>query len=193
MGLLVVAALIVAGAVFWYVRSLPAPVRIQAAVVRPGQAAGAPSVPSPSPGVVVVHVAGWVKRPGVYELHAGQRVVDAVDRAGGARRGADLSSLNLAALLSDGQQVLIGKAGAAASVGGTAASGVGSSASGDKVNLNSATPDQLEELPGIGEVLAQRIIDYREEHGPFVAVEDLLNVSGIGEARMADLASMVSV
>ena len=196
-GLIVVGALVVAAAAFWYVRSLPSAVRIETTTGTPAARAGDVAIPSPSASVIVVDVAGWVSHPGVYEFLQGDRVVDALRRAGGARPGADLTGLNLAALLTDGEQVVVGRVAA----GGPAAGGSGSSTStgasggtGDGlVNLNTATLDELESLPGIGPSLGQRIIDYRELHGPFRSVDDLLNVSGIGDQRLADLRSKVTV
>jgi competence protein ComEA len=193
-GLLVVAVLIVGGAALWYVRSLPSTVSIEASTDR--RAAGGPAVAtaSPSPGPIIVDVTGWVRRPGVYEFRQGDRVIDAVRMAGGGKPGADLTSINLAALLTDGQQILVPRKGKAGVVAGSAG-GIGPAGSGTDalINLNTATLDQLESLPGIGPSLGQRIIDYREEHGPFRSVDDLLNVSGIGEKRLADLRSKVTV
>lgn len=172
-------ALVVAAGV-WYVRSLPRPVTVEAVP--------APS-PSPSPAAIFVHVAGWVRHPGVYELREGQRVADAIELAGGPRRRADLDALNLAAVLVDGQQVLVprraevGVAPTAPAVGGAPS----------MVNLNTAALEELETLPGIGPVLAQRIIDHRERNGPFTSVEDLLEVSGIGEKRLEALRDLVVV
>jgi competence protein ComEA len=208
-GLAVAAAVVVAGAGFWYVRSLPSQVRVETVAEgspTPGSAASAAPEGTASPasavpeGPVVVHVAGWVVHPGVYELAGGSRVVDALDLAGGARPGADLRSINLAAVLVDGEQVLVAKAdggGTSGTSGGGAAgaSGTGGSsgAPGDLVNINTATFDQLLALPGVGEVLAQRILDYRTEHGPFGSVDELLNVSGIGESKLADIKPKVTV
>ena len=194
-GLAVLAVLIVAGAVFWYLRSLPRPVAIAATRAPSAPAAVAAPSPSTSPAVLLVHVAGRVLHPGVYEFHQGDRVIDAIRAAGGAREGADLRSINLAALLTDGQQIIVWKRGSAGSVatppGGVVAPGAG--AAGQLVNLNTATLDQLETLPGIGPALGQRIIDYRELHGPFTSVDDLENVSGIGEQRLEDLRPLVTV
>lgn len=198
-GLLVVGALVVAGGSLWYVRSLPRPVTVEMSGAR-GEAAAVEgsASPSPSPTVIVVHVAGWVHRPGVYQLRQGDRFIDAIRRAGGPRPRADLTSLNLAAMLADGQQIVVLRKGQRLGpIGGpSGASGSASSGSGGTeaiVNLNTATLEQLETLPGIGPVLAQRIIDHREAHGPFGSVEDLLEVSGIGEKRLADLKPKVTV
>jgi competence protein ComEA len=182
----VLALAAVAGVGLWYVRTLSSPVRVRAAPV------AAPSV-SPSPAVLVVHVAGWVRRPGVYQLHEGQRVADAIDAAGGPRRGADLAALNLAALLTDAQQVVVSRAGAGsapAGPGGAPSSTAGAPA---LVNVNSAPPEELETLPGIGEVLAMTIVAYREEHGPFTSVDQLLDVSGIGEVTLEEIRELVTV
>ena len=132
----------------------------------------------------------------------GDRVIDAIDLAGGAKPRADLTSLNLASLLTDGEQIIvyrIGSAGAGASgvgstiITGSGASGTSGSGSGDLVNLNTATLDQLESLPGIGPVLAQKILDYRTENGPFKTIEGLMDVSGIGDKRFADLKPHITV
>jgi competence protein ComEA len=152
--------------------------------------------PSPSPATLVVDVTGLVHHPGVYEFHQGDRVIDAIRRAGGARRGADLTSINLAALLTDAEQIVVGKTGGAGPVSAVGPGGVsagGASGAGAVVNINTATLDQLETLPGIGPALGQRIIDYRTQHGPFRSVSDLLNVSGIGDKRLADMKAQVTV
>lgn len=202
-GILVVGLLVVAAAGLWYVRSLPRPIRVEAgaqlgspgspASAAPGTTAAEGSSPSPAPVQMVVHVAGWVHRPGVYRFLQGDRVVDAVEAAGGARAGADLTTLNMAALLADGQQVLVGRRGGAGGiVSGTSTDGSGTGPGG-LVNVNVATLEELEALPGIGPALGQRIIDHREEHGPFHVVDDLMNVSGIGEKTMEDLRPLVTV
>jgi competence protein ComEA len=183
--LLVVAA--VGGVGLWYLRSLPSAVRVRA-----GPAA-APAT-SPSPTILVVHVVGWVRRPGVYELSEGQRIIDAIDAAGGPRRGADLGALNLAAVLADAQQVIVPRIGAASGPPATPGAPVATSPGAPSlVNVNMATPEELETLPGIGEVLAAAIIAYREEHGPFTAVDQLLDVSGIGEVTLEEIRELVTV
>lgn len=186
--ILLVGAIVVAGVAFWYVRSLPRSVSVElTGDQRPAGGGDIAASPSPSAAPLVVHVTGWVHRPGVYEFHQGDRVIDAVRRAGGARRGADLTSLNLAALLVDAQQIVVLKRGQHSTPQGTPAAGE------TLVNVNTATIDQLESLPGIGPTLAQRIIDHREEHGPFRSVDELLDVSGIGDQTLAELRPKVTV
>jgi competence protein ComEA len=139
------------------------------------------------PAELVVHVAGKVRKPGIVRLPPGSRVLDAVAAAGGAHDGADLTGLNLARMLTDGEQVLVGvpaPAGATPDPPGTAPG---------PVNLNTATADQLEELPGIGPALAGRILAWRDEHGRFSSIEELQEVSGIGPATFAELADLVTV
>src|SRR5215218_4809228 len=142
--------------------------------------------------VLVVHVAGAVRQPGVYRLRAGARVADAVRRAGGARRRADLGAVNLAAELQDGRQVLVPLR---AEGGGVAASGAagGPATPGVPLDLNTATVEQLDALDGIGPATAQQIVDYREAHGGFGSVEELDQVPGIGETRLAALREKVRV
>src|SRR3954451_13031944 len=145
----------------------------------------------------VVHVAGAVRNPGVYRLTTSARVNDAVERAGGATRRADLSGLNLAARVEHGRQILVPErarpaaAVAAGSAGATAAGDTAAPA--QPVNLNTATLEQLDVLPGIGPGLAQRILDHRERVGGVGSVEELADVPGIGEVRMAELRELVRV
>jgi competence protein ComEA len=141
---------------------------------------------------VVVDVAGKVRRPGIVRLPSGSRVVDALEAAGGPRRGVRLASLNLARVLVDGEQVVVGippAPGIAASAA-AAPAGAGPAA---LVNLNTADQAGLESLPGIGPVTAAAILQWRAEHGAFSAVDELMEVSGIGEATLADLAPFVTV
>ena len=143
---------------------------------------------------VVVHVAGAVARPGLYRLPDGSRVDDAIGLAGGPRPKAALDLVNLAAPVVDGQQVIVplkGAAGAAASTG--AGTGAESGAAGTKVSLNSATIEQLDELPGVGPVTAQQILDYREANGAFRSVDELDAVPGIGPARLEQLRPLVDL
>ena len=142
-------------------------------------------------GTVTVDVAGRVRRPGIVVLAAGARVVDAIKAAGGARPGVDLSSLNLARLLVDGEQVLVGVAAPAGVVGSLGATAVPTP--GVLVNLNTATQPELEALPEVGPVTAQAILAWRTEHGGFTSVDELLEVDGIGEATLATVAPLVTV
>jgi competence protein ComEA len=128
---------------------------------------------------VVVHVAGAVQRPGVYRLPAGARVTDAIKRAGGFAHGANQDSINLAARLSDGQQVVVPGAGSVASASSGAASG--------PVSLGSATLEQLDGIEGIGPVTAQKIIEFRDQHGGLSSIEQLDEVDGIGPSTMETL------
>lgn len=141
---------------------------------------------------VVVDVVGKVRRPGVYRLPDGSRVDDALTAAGGTLPGVDLTQLNLASKLTDGEQIAVGMPGAASAVGapGTAAASGSASA---PVDLNTATVQQLDTLPGVGPVLAQRIVDWRTQHGRFDSVDQLQEVSGIGPSRLADLRPLVTV
>jgi competence protein ComEA len=190
-GLGLVIAVTLAGAGLWYVRSLPAPVQVRAEAVDPPIPAPGAS-PSVGAAPILVDVAGWVRRPGVYEFAAGARVIDAIEAAGGARPGAQLQALNLAAPLADGTQILVPKKGDAPAP--APAPGSAASASGEGlVNVNTATAAELETLPGVGEVLAQAIIDFRTQNGPFASVDQLLDVSGIGDATLENIRDLVTV
>jgi len=147
-----------------------------------------------------VHVVGQVRHPGVLQLPAGSRVADAVERAGGATTHADLSAINLARPLVDGEQVRVPRPGDVVGPQGPAApGGAESGASGSDgggtglVNLNTASQAELEELPGVGPVLAQRILDWRAQHGRFTTVDELGEVSGVGEKTFAQLQPKVTV
>jgi len=191
--LLVYAALAVAvvmlGARYLKSSAAPGPAPSSAEPVRVDRARG-------SGAVVTVHVAGAVRRPGVFRLRAGARVDDAVRRAGGALPRADLGAVNLAAKVEDGRQVLVPerpRAGAGGAAAGGAGGVAGSLPAAQPIDLNTATLEQLDTLDGIGPGLAQAIIQYREENGGFGSVDDLANVPGIGEKRMATLREQVRV
>src|SRR5205807_2582230 len=160
-GLVAVVVVALAGVGLWYARSLPRPVQVATAGPVAAPAPGPTS--SPSPSVIVVNVAGDVRHPGVYRFQQGDRVVDAIQAAGGAKKGAELDVLNLAALLTDAEQVLVPKTGpggvavvpgAAPGTAGSVAGGAGAGA-GAKINVNTATESKLEGLPDIGPVMAQ--------------------------------------
>jgi competence protein ComEA len=156
-------------------------------------AAGAAPGSTPSTAAkVIVDVVGRVHRPGLVTLSTGARVADAVRAAGGALAGTNLSSINLARVCVDGEQIAVGVAGAVAPPG-TSGPAAASGPPAGLVNLNTATADQLDALPGVGPVMAQRIIAYRTDHGPFSAVTQLQQVSGIGDAKYADLSPLVTV
>ncbi len=143
---------------------------------------------------VVVHVVGAVHRPGLVRLRAGSRVADAVDAAGGPTDAARLASVNLARPAVDGEQVVVQRRGRPSVLGAPAVSAPAAGAGpASPVDLNSATLDALDGLPGIGPVLAQRILDWRRAHGRFSSVDELGEVSGIGEATLSDLAPLVVV
>jgi competence protein ComEA len=133
---------------------------------------------------LTVDVAGAVRAPGLHRLAAGSRIADAVAAAGGATGKADLALVNLAAPLADGEQVVVPVRGAAAAAGGAASPTA-------PLDLNTATAEQLDALPGIGPATAQKIIDYRQAHGPFRSVDELDAVPGIGPARIDQLKGLV--
>lgn len=160
-------------------------------------AVGAERPPASSPAKQIrVHVAGAVASPGVYALTEGAIGDEAVSAAGGALVEADLGRVNLAGKLADGQQFYVPRKGEAVpeigTSGGHDAAGAGVGAAGTPVNLNTASIDALDGLPGIGAATAQKIVDYRTKHGPFTDVRQLLDVPGIGEGKLAALDGMVT-
>lgn len=163
------------GAGAWFGGKPPAPPPLSVASTAGTSAAS---------GSITVHLAGAVRRPGLVEVAIGARVADAVAAAGGAAADADLDALNLAAPLADGQQVVVPRRGA-----GAAAAPAGDG----RVRLNQASAEELQTLPGVGPVTAAQIIAHRDQHGPFTAVEDLLDVPGIGEGKLAALRDAVVV
>jgi competence protein ComEA len=194
-GLVAVLVVTLGGAALWYTRSLPKPVEIRASVapaVAPsdGDAAGGAASGSPQEPPLIVDVAGAVRKPGVYEFHDGDRVVDAIQAAGGPTRKASLDALNLAAPLTDGVQILVP---VVAPPGDAVPAGAAASGPPTLININTASATELEALPGIGEVIAQRIVDYRTQNGPFASVGALLDVSGIGDATLGDIHDLVTV
>ncbi len=137
---------------------------------------------------LLVHVVGAVRRPGLYRLRDGSRIADAVRRAGGATPKADVALVNLAAPVADGTQVVVPARGPAASAAARASGG----AAAGPIHLNSATVEQLDELPGVGPVTAEKIVAYREKHGGFTSVDELDAVPGIGPARLEELRELVA-
>lgn len=211
-GLVVV---LVAAVIAWRARPRPQPVATEAVAgtsAEPGGAAegggaagpgGGPAGPDSaagsggpavsgavgaSPGEVVVAVAGKVRRPGLVRLPAGARVADALEAAGGVLPGTDVALLNLARKITDGELILVGVTAPPAQPGGA-----GPTQSGGKVNLNTATLAELDALPGVGPVLAQHILDHRDQHGGFRSVSELRQVNGIGDARYEQLKDLVTV
>ncbi len=210
---LTVAALIVmvamAGAAWWVLRSAPDPRPVgltsQRAIppsASPPSVSSAPSIstaggapaPSQTSGRLVVDVAGKVRRPGIVELPAGARVVDALDAAGGTRPGIDTASLNLARPLVDGEQIVVGLTvpTVAAPIGPSPGTSETTGAIAP-INLNTASQAELETLPGIGPVTAQAILAWRTDNSAFTSVDELLEVSGIGDATLADIEPYVYV
>jgi competence protein ComEA len=191
---LALAALLGAGAV--WARATPRPAGPP--LGPPDAAAAAQALPradaeEPPAGRVAVHVAGRVRRPGLVRLPAGSRVQDAVRAAGGVTSGADLEAVNLARKLLDGEQVRVpghGETIPAPPPG--AASGPGAATTAGPLDLNTATSEQLDTLPGVGEVTASRIVAYRSAH-PFTSVDELLEVPGIGQRRFDQLKDLVTV
>lgn len=185
----VVVAAVVTGAGVAFVRALPRPASPAPSVVPlPSASESGPAAPP-----LLVHVTGAVRRSGVYELPAGSRVIDGLRAAGGPAPNADVQALNLARALADGERLYVPRRGEAPPPDPGPGGGSGAGGAGGKVNLNTATTAELDGLPGVGPVLAQRIVDYRAQHGPFRDVKDLLKVDGIGEKKFASLKDLVTV
>lgn len=169
----------------------------ESVVVTPGPSASESTI---SAGSVYVHVLGEVARPGLYVLDDGARVAEVLAAAGGTLPTADLTAVNLARPLADGEQIVVpaigaelGGAGASGGGAGAAGSGGGSGGAGGLIDLNTADAATLDQLPRIGPALAQRIIDWRTANGRFTSVDDLLGVSGIGEKMLAGIRDLVRV
>lgn len=186
--LAVVAVLVVALAAYlaWQARPSvePAPEPVPVPVAQSGRPAA-----SSAPAMLVVAVTGRVRKSGLVRLPQGARVADAIEAAGGVLPDTDLSAVNLARKVTDGELIAIGVPGVAAADGPAAGAGPGAG----PVNLNTATLAQLDALPGVGPVLAQRILDHRSRHGDFRSVGDLRQVEGIGESKFAQLKDLVTV
>lgn len=183
-------------AAIWIVAALVAAFAVVRLIGSSSQSAGGAPVRidrSPAAGpahrraMIYVHVAGAVRQPGLLRLPSGSRVATAVERAGGAGSRAELSGVNLAARLEDGQQVVVPLKGADASTAPSAAGPSTATAGAPKPSLGSATLEQLDQIEGIGPTLAQRIVEYRTEHGGFRSIGELREVEGIGEKRFETL------
>lgn len=190
--LAVVAVVVVVGAAGWAWQARPqsepvAPLASDAASAAP---AGDPSVSSSAE--LVVAVAGKVRKPGLVRLPAGSRLADAVQAAGGALPGVDVALLNPARKVTDGELIVVGVTPPPVP-GGAAGPEAGGAAPAGPLNLNTATLAQLDTLPGVGPVLAQRILSHRDQHGGFKSVGDLRQVDGIGDARYEQLKDLVTV
>jgi competence protein ComEA len=157
--------------------AVPPPVRVAASSPR-----------SASSARLFVNVVGAVRRPGLYRLRDGSRVADAVTRAGGPTPKAQIELVNLAARIADGEQIVVPRRGLASS----SASASGGAMAAGPVHLNSATLEQLDALPGVGPVTAQKILDYRQQHGAFGSVDELDAIAGIGPARLEQLRGLVA-
>jgi len=197
------AILVVAATAWWLLSAPPAPV--ERSLPRAGGTSTTAAAPTgsgarpvaaasgPGPTTVVVHVVGAVVRPGVVTVAAGGRVADAVAAAGGPGPEADLVAVNLAARLADGQRIVVPRVGQVVPAAPSVAAGAGDGSPGEPLDLNEATQAQLEDLPGIGPATASAILTQRDRVGRFLRVEDLLEVRGIGPARLEDLRSRVRV
>lgn len=201
-------ALALAAACWWVIRSDPKPEPVPplasaeplttlSASPSPAATPRVLATPSGSAGTVTVDVEGRVRRPGIAVLPVGSRVIDAIKAAGGAPRRRDLAGLNLAAVLTDGQQIVVGGSppapGQPASSGSTASGSDPPATPGTLIDLNTAGLDELDTLPGVGPVTAQSILDWRDENGGFTSVDELLEVDGIGPVTLAKLTPLVTV
>ncbi len=158
-----------------------------------GQDAGGSRSGSGGGARLVVHVAGAVRRPGVYRLREGARVDDAVQRAGGSTRRAELTQLNLAAKLEDGRQVVVPVRTPVSGAPGSSSGASAPAAAAGPLNLNTATLEQLDGLDGVGPATARKILQYREQHGGYGRVEELGQITGIGPKRLAAFREQVTV
>lgn len=184
-GLLIIFALSVGIAGFYFFNSRPS---MQPALVQDLNAGAIQEKVLENPVNLIINVAGKVNNPGVYQLPQGSRVIDAIKAAGNQRKGVDISDINLARLLVDGEQILVGYAKPSAGK-----NSVKKITSDNPLDLNRATIAQLDTLPGIGPVTAQRIIDYRTKVGRINSVEELKKISGLGGAKFEEIKSLLRV
>ena len=173
-----VSLLILAGAVIYLRRPTPQPIEI----VEPS-----PS-PIPTPGQLAAYITGAVVNPGVYYLPEGSRAEEALQAAGGPTAEADLDRINLARRVHDEEQIYVPRIGEE-----NLPVPSGDPSGGSLININTASAAEMEALPGIGPTLAQRIIEYREDHGPFAAIEDVMNVHGVGEGLFSEIRDLITV
>lgn len=197
--LIVIAVCVALVAAFLAWRSRPAvstvapEVSVAASPVRPTQEAPTPASGEQSPSVyLVIAIQGQVRHPGLVKLPPGARIADAIEAAGGVLPGTDVSYVNLAQKVADGQLIVINKSGPAGGSGGSAGD-PGASGGGQLIDLNTASESDLETLPGIGPSLGARILAYRTQHGGFKNVDELRNVSGIGDSKFAEIKDLVTV
>jgi competence protein ComEA len=170
--------------VAWRHAAAGAPPPLRVAPIVPDSASSASAAPAVAARLLVVDVVGAVRRPGLVRLREGSRVADAIAQAGGLERGAERAGVNFAAPVADGQQVLVPQRGAVVA-------GASGAASSGPVSLSSATAEQLDTLPGVGPVTAEKIVAYRQAHGSFRSVDELDAIAGIGPSRIADLRALV--
>jgi competence protein ComEA len=179
--LFALALMLAVGATTAYIRSRPRPVKVSATE------ATAPAIKTRT---ITVHVAGAVARPGLYDLPESSRVADVIERAGGASQDAVIDDLNLAARLADGQKVMVPRT----SPAGSAPAGATSPpAEGGLININAATAEELDKLPGVGPAMAAKIVEYRKKNGPYTSVDDLDNVPGIGPSKLESVRDLVAI
>jgi competence protein ComEA len=192
--------LVVAGG-WWLLRTPPPPTEAGLPYAATSTSPLAPSSAAPAPSSateanaspLVVHVAGAVARPGVYELDEGARVHDAIAAAGGTVRRSDRDALNLAAAVADGERIYVPRLGESAPAAVGDPSENSGAAPAGPIDLNHATVEELDVLPGVGPATATAIIDHREQNGPFATVDDLEDVRGIGPAKLAAIRDLVTV
>ncbi|MDR8410425.1 ComEA family DNA-binding protein [Nonomuraea sp. 3-1Str] len=183
-------AALAAGIFLWRSEPTPEPLPVASPIASPAAHPPRPAAPSAATPTaeITIHITGKVRKPGIYTLPMGARVADAVKAAGGVRRPEAAASVNLARRLADGEQITVGAAGP-----GNAPGSPLTDPATTVLDLNTATPDQLDQLPGVGEVLAARIADFRTAHGGFTNVEQLQEVPGIGAKKYEEIKGKVRI
>jgi competence protein ComEA len=188
---LAAAGVVVVAVLAWLLLRQPPGPPAEASMARAGGAGSVATTSTTAPATVLAHAAGAVRAPGVYTLPAGARVKDLLDAAGGPAPDADLDRINLAAPVADGSQVYVPRQGEAVPSGASA--GAGAATPAGPLDLNTATLEQLDALPGVGPATAQAILDEREKRGRFGSVDELLDVRGIGPAKLEAIRELVTV